>query len=249
MWLRAWALLLLPMAALGDLKIVSRDTAGGSEITLAQRRQGSRIRVDRGDSATIVNVADGSTYVLDLRNRTWTPQRSHDDPLLVLASWMWRPPRVRESGKTVEIWYETMDTGERREMFGRTASHLITRERRVAEPGACTGSSETETDGWYIPPESPRRYAAYVLGSNHACRDTMVTHGARPINGLPLLETVRDGTGTRIHEVTEYSEQPLDPALFAPPGDFRRVDSSETWVGRVGSDLQQVERAFESWFD
>jgi hypothetical protein len=248
MWFRAWPLLLLPVAALADSKIVSRQTVGQYENTSTYYRQGRSIRWDIEDRAQIVNGDERRMYILDLRHRTWLEQQPRAGALLVLASWIQRPPRVRESGKTVDVWYETTDTGERREMFGRTASHLITRERRVAEAGACGRSSEIETDGWYIPPASRQRDSAYMLSSNSECRDNVVTHGTRPVNGVALLETVNDGTFQRTTEVTEYSEQPLDRAVFAPPPDFRHVDSNETWVQRVESDWQQVERAFESWF-
>ncbi|MGA2184289.1 MAG: hypothetical protein ABSH47_14800 [Bryobacteraceae bacterium] len=248
MWFRAWPLLLLPVAALADSKIVFRDTVGGNEIVQTEYRQGRNMRWDSGDGANILNADEGRVYMLDLRNRTWTAQQAHPGALLVLAAWIRRPPRVRESGKTVDVWYDTTDTGERRQMFGFTASHLVTRERRVAEPGACSASSETVTDGWYIPRKSGTRWGLRAYGS-WECHDTIVTHGTRPVTGFALLETVNDGMFRRTREVLEFSEQPLDPGLFEPPPGFRRVEAPETWAQRVESDWQQVERAFESWFD
>ena len=55
-----------------------------------------------------------------------------------------------DSGGTLKIWIENIDTGERKEIFGHTARHIITREKRIAGPGACSKPSLSETDGWYI---------------------------------------------------------------------------------------------------
>ena len=49
------------------------------------------------------------------------------------------------SGGTLQIWIENIDTGERKEMFGHMAMHIITREKRIAGPGACSKPSESET--------------------------------------------------------------------------------------------------------
>jgi hypothetical protein len=249
MWFRAWPLLLLPLAAFADSKIVYREKVDRFEIVQAEYRQGRNMRWETGNQAQIVNASQRRLYILDLRKRTWLEQQRQTGALLVLASWIQRPPRVHESGKTVDVWYQTTDTGERREMFGRTARHLITHERRVAEAGACGQSSEVETDGWYVESPLARRNAAYLLASNYQCRDNIVTHGAPPCNGLPLLETTKGSKYTRTRQVLDFSEQPLDPALFGPPSDFRHVDSPETWGQRIESDWQQVELAFRSWLN
>jgi hypothetical protein len=45
---------------------------------------------------------------------------------------------------------ETVDTGERKEFFGRTARHVITTRRILPLHRATQGPSETVTDAWYI---------------------------------------------------------------------------------------------------
>lgn len=247
MWFRAWPLLLLPVAGLADSKIVSHDTGGHYDAVATEYRQGLNARLEFGNRVTIFNAGERRVYQLDLRARTWTASAQSSSPILVLAMWVRRPPSVRESGKTVNVWYETTDTGERREMFGQTASHLITRERRVADAGACSGNSETVTDGWYIVRSRPR--SETFLRGDGECRDIVVTHGQRPITCYPLLETAKTASSTRRHEVLELSEKPLDRALFDPPRDFRHAPGDETWMARVESDWQQLEWAFKSWFD
>jgi len=253
MWFRAWPLLLLPAVALADLKIVTRASVDGQEGVATSYQQGHKIRWDSGSFATIVNVDEHRTYQLNMDRRTWLVRQPASDPLLVLAMWIRRPPRVHESGKTVEVWYETTDTGERREMFGHAASHLITRERHVYESGGCTGmtgSTETVIDGWYIPRPASAQHKAFLSAySSLECRDRVVTHGAWPVPGFALIETATNGRSISTREVIEYSEQPLDRSLFEPPGGFRQIEPSETWVTRAESDWQQVERAFESWLD
>jgi hypothetical protein len=70
-------------------------------------------------------------------------------------------PAVRSvpAGPVITIDRATTDTGERRTFFGRTARHLITRERSSQSDG------ETLIDGWYIDLDglpSTRREAVLV---------------------------------------------------------------------------------------
>src|SRR5215204_1015017 len=58
---------------------------------------------------------------------------------------------VVQSGGTVTSTVTTKDTGERKQMFGYTARHLIITMETASSPDACTKSnSKMETDGWYI---------------------------------------------------------------------------------------------------
>src|SRR6185295_12880025 len=51
---------------------------------------------------------------------------------------------------TVRVETETVDTGERREFFGRPARHVTTTRRVTPLPGSRCQDSQTVTDGWYI---------------------------------------------------------------------------------------------------
>src|SRR5579872_1896898 len=140
------------LPARADFKIVSKTTVDGRTSVTTQYRQGQSFRWENRRVNRNVGTIfhGGSYYLLDLQAKRYV-ESSRIDPVLTLATWLRRPPRVRDSGKTVNVYLETVDTGERRQMFGYTARHLITRERQVAEQGACFGGSETEKDGWYIP--------------------------------------------------------------------------------------------------
>lgn len=180
--------------------------------------------------------------------------------------WIRRPPRVRDSGKIVNLYVETVDTGERRHVFGHTAQHLLTRERRVAQAGACSGNSEVDTDGWYITLQRPTpHHEAFLLAfGGDPCRDKIVVHGAKVAKGFAVLETVTDRPPapagslphlwSRTREVIDFSEEPLNRNVFEPPQDFKRVDSLPgdprmSWTERLGFEWQQLEQSVDSWFD
>jgi hypothetical protein len=135
---------------------------------------------------------------------------------------------------------ETIDTGDRREMFGYTARHVIIRTSHRVTPEDDTASGDVESDGWYIDPPAawlglhPPTSGHVIF---HSGDDTPLFTDVGPReNGFPLLVTKtqrsrdRDAEGNiRTHtseyrdEVTELSEEALDPDLFVPPHDFRRV--------------------------
>ncbi len=54
------------------------------------------------------------------------------------------------SKPTVHIEVKTVDTGERKQMFGHTARHVITTEKRTPLEGSHAQPEESTRDGWYI---------------------------------------------------------------------------------------------------
>lgn len=170
----------------------------------------------------------------------------------------WKPASIehKKSAKgSVEIFIDSVDTGERKEMFGRTARHIITHERRVATPESCQPSMSSETDGWYIDLDVPSvscysapkttahkgSTAIAVLGSSSCLQKLEVHRTGVTETGFPVKLTTTAHTslvqpdGSRkeyanafASEVTELSEAPLDPALFEVPGGFKRVAKLNT---------------------
>src|SRR5262249_30882860 len=160
-----------------------------------------------------------------------------------------------DSGGVLQIWIDISDTGERQEMFGRMARHIITREKQIATPGACSRSSESETDGWYIEdsalPEWHRQkknsntVTIPIIFSVSSCSgktDKYEFHRTGLDPGFPLKVTTttrfeapdRDGVPRLMasisgSEVMEFRESQLDPALFQLPADFRRVEALKNW--------------------
>jgi hypothetical protein len=165
--------------------------------------------------------------------------REHGNPTRINPR---RTDRVERSGSTVHGHIETIDTGERRRVFGYTARRIITRNtsRRDSEL-----TNESESDGWYIdgpsawlglhPPAQQRAYRVLVSGTGRRDDFTFSQKGVRE-TGFPILVSridrsyFRDQDGilksherSRRNEVTEFSETTLDRVLFKPPLNFQRV--------------------------
>jgi hypothetical protein len=169
---------------------------------------------------------------------------------------------LAESGGTLQIWIDSVDTGERKTIFGRVARRIITRERRIPSLGACSRGSQSETDGWYLDssvvPEwsQPKKNAygvvvASVVSAEPAgnCADKMdkiEVHrtGVEPGFPVKITATVKSEIADRNgaprllastwgSEILELKQGPLDPSLFQVPSDFRKVDSLKSWIPAV----------------
>jgi hypothetical protein len=147
------------------------------------------------------------------------------------------------SGRTVNIHTQTTDTGERREMYGYKARHVIVRTAYEFSPENDSGPAGMELDGWYIDPPAawltlyPPHPGHYAIIHVHGQFDTPVfTNDGSRETGFPLLFTrtnhdrftdaagkVRDNTFVDSQEVTQFSEESIEHDLFVPPREFRRV--------------------------
>ena len=161
-------------------------------------------------------------------------------------------------GGVVTLSTNTIDTGERKEMFGFTARHLKRTTMMESSPDACNQQQmKIETDGWYInleyglscpanrPPQTGGRGAAPA-----GCRDRFVYRNTGPTNlGYPLQETTTmygaDGTATytMTKEVIDLSRQTLDAALFDIPAGYTEARSQqEMYAGPSMADTQAMAR-------
>ena len=183
-------------------------------------------------------------FEVDLDTGVYTAWRANDD-----GSPTWIVPRRigrgERSGSTVHSHSETVHTGDRRTVFGYIARRVMTKNiaRRDSEL-----ASESDSDGWYIdaplawlnlhpPPEPGTVHISHALLSPGGMRDDFrFTRNGDCETGFPLLVAstnrsyFRDQDGVmRSHEssqrdeVTEFSEAALDPAVFIPPRDYKRV--------------------------
>jgi len=181
------------------------------------------------------------SFELEIDKRIYTAFQANE-----YGSPKWIKPRQTEpqkrSGRTVHTHTETIDTGERRELFRYTARRVVTRSRQTRDSRLL---SESECDGWYIdppaawlnlhPPAKPGTFYHLCAGTGER-DDYKFTEAGDRETGFVLLATrthkssFEDETGnSRAHEsvhheeVTELSETPLKPDLFVPPHDFKRV--------------------------
>jgi hypothetical protein len=155
---------------------------------------------------------------------------------------------------TIRVEIKTTDTGERKEIFGHTARHVITTRTQTPLEGSHAEPQESVTDGWYIDfdqqlsctpkrPEGRHGYTYGYLGVGNGKwpmeKPEFVTIG-EPESGFALYSlvtsksayTLRDGTKKQSDlknetRVTEFEEGPLDPALFEIPPGFKHVDRIE----------------------
>lgn len=133
------------------------------------------------------------------------------------------------------------DTGERRQMFGFTARHIVQTVETESSPDSCNPTkSKMEMDMWVIDAEfgltctQERSYRSTGGGKSGGCRDRVVpkTIGSAK-SGYPLIQkmTTFDADGkasyTMTQEVVELSKAALDQSLFEAPSDYREVKDAK----------------------
>jgi hypothetical protein len=155
---------------------------------------------------------------------------------------------------TLRIETTTVDTGERKEMFGYEARHVITTRKETPLDGSNSQPSQSITDGWYVdidlsisydPKPSYGSKRTGILSSSSVAvggkqmpidRAEFVEIGTRE-TGLPVKETrpfqmaTKSSDGTRAtstllakSEVTVLEKAPLDPALFEVPSGDKQFE-------------------------
>jgi hypothetical protein len=146
--------------------------------------------------ALIQNRDLGYQFDIDLESRVYTAFELHEYR---------RPgsftPKVEShepSGRTVHVRTETIDTGERKEMFGYTARRVTIRTTYRYSPDDDAGSLDSEADGWYIDPPAAwlalhppiRGHAIFHTHAVGGRIDTPVFTDVGPREcGFPLLVT------------------------------------------------------------
>ena len=148
---------------------------------------------------------------------------------------------------TLRIEATTVDTGERKQMFGRMARHFVITQKYIPLAGSRQMAQQSVTDAWYVDldtqlscdPLRGRRgylYAASASANGKPEIPEFVDVGA-PAKGFPFAQTtkitssfklpdgtVKETTSTSELAVIDFQEGPLDPALFEVPAGFKLVD-------------------------
>ena len=189
--------------------------------------------------ACIVNRDLGYSFQLEPGRRVYSASR---------LSRTSKPQSIEseKSGRIIHDHTDTIDTGERKEIFGYVARRILTSNRQTSDSQVLT---ESECDGWYIdppaawlniyPPPPAGIFYRLSISSTHKSAqrdDYKFTETGRRETGFIMRITrthrsfSRDEAGNaRVHEsihreeVSEFSETPLAPDLFVPPRDFKRV--------------------------
>ena len=141
--------------ASADTKVKSRQTSGGQTYENTSYIKGKRQRSETNNGQMIM------LQQCDLRrNIQIMPQakvyvvQPYDQPATSNAANTSSPsyqPGTTKKGGVVTSTVTTRDTGERKQMFGYTARHIITTMVTDSSPDACSPmKSKMEIDGWYI---------------------------------------------------------------------------------------------------
>ena len=199
--------------------------------------------------ASITRCDLGQTFELNLEDREYVVFPYPPQPLtrIEIAKRDLSVPRKIDSvAPTVRIETTTVDTGERKELFGHLARHVITTWKQTLLAGLHAEPQETVTDGWYIDLDTRNTCDLRWHGDkgSHAHlrpgvaleKYEFVDKGnaetglavERKISSLRTLKT-SNGTKTEIAytselKITELTEGRLDPTLFQIPPNFRKVD-------------------------
>jgi len=234
---------LLSGMASADTKIKSRQTSGGQTYENTSYIKGKRQRTETNNGQMIM------IQQCDLRrNLQIMPQakvymiQPYDEPAAANTTANNAPttsqPGTTKKGGVVTSTVTTKDTGERKQMFGYTARHIITTMEMMSSPDACsTVDTKMQIDGWYIDAafaldcDSSSAYSGYRPKASGGCQDRYETKqiGAAR-KGYPVWEkmTMFGPNGaesfTTTNEVVEFSQATLDPSLFDVPEGYRQVD-------------------------
>jgi hypothetical protein len=237
-------------AVFADVKIKSRQTMSGNSSEYTTYIKGKRQRTEQkmGEMETVsITQCDlkrsvklmpvARTYMVDL----WESTAS-----VAPTTTTTKTQTTTEKGGVLTNTITTKDTGERKQMFGYTARHIITTVETDSSPDACTPmKNKMQTDGWYIDAAfaldcEMDRYKNYrpPVDEKSGCRDRYETKQIGTAKrGYPVYEkmTMFDQSGKEtysfVNEVVELSNTTLDAGLFDVPAGYREVkDSTELYA-------------------
>ena len=240
--------------ASADTKVKLRQTSGGQTYENTSYIKGKRQRSETNNGQMIM------LQQCDLRrNIQIMPQaqayiiQPYDVPATSNAgtttSSTSQPGAVRKGG-VVTSTVTTKDTGERKQIFGFTARHIITTMVMDSTPDACSPvKNKMEIDGWYIDAtfayecDSQRTYTPYKPQANGGCQDRYETKQIGTAKkGFAVWEktTMFDPNGgesfSTINEVVEFSHATLDQSLFDIPAGYREVkDFASAMMANAGA--------------
>jgi len=228
-----------------DTKIKSRQTSGGQTYENTSYIKGKRQRSENsgGQMITIQQCDLRRNIQLMPMAKVYTIQ-PYDDAAPggtgnTTTTHMATQNLPVKKGGVVTSTVTTKDTGERKQIFGYTARHIITTMSMESSPDACSqNNTRIEIDGWYIDAtfaldcDLNQQYTAYRPPVRPGgCRDRYETKAIGTAKkGFPVWEkmTMPGANGapsfSTINEVVEISQATLDQSLFEIPPDYRQVD-------------------------
>lgn len=204
----------------------------------------------------VVDSASLRQYMWDLNRREYVVNRLH---------YLGKVQATSANPPVYLVQIDARDTGERQVLFGRTARHLISTEKRYRQANATAEpvlQSEVLTDGWYVDapglPREKQANAVGVLAFGNQRPIVKVNHTGAPLSGLAVRQRIttrsylseqRNKIDERTIEVTELFQGSLANEVFEPPAGFKRVVRFPTDYRRnFSDDLEMYWQWFEDWF-
>lgn len=248
------AMLTIAGSAMADVKVKTKQTMSGqvSENTSFIKGKRQRTEMMGGVMVSITQCDLGRDLQLNPQTKTYMVNLYDDgtaaEPGRSAAG---SPGKTAESqkGGTMFVTTTIKDTGERKQMFGYTARHIIQTIETETSPDACAPSkTKMEMDMWVIDAEfnlactQTRSYKPYNGGKASGCTDKIQqkTVGTAK-SGYPVYQkmTTFDANGkesyTMVQEVVEISKATLDAGLFDAPADYREVKDAAQMYGTASS--------------
>ncbi|HJT65975.1 MAG TPA: hypothetical protein VJ749_05950 [Pyrinomonadaceae bacterium] len=241
-----------------DTTVKIRQTSGGQTYENSTYIKGKRQRSETngGQMITITQCDLRRNLMLMPTTKTYMVQ-PYDEASSAssgaAATSSSRPPLQQGAtkGGVVTSTITTRDTGERKQMFGYTARHIITTMVMESSPDACSPvKNKMEIDGWYIDAafaldcDMGNVYGRYHGQVSAGCRDRYETKqiGAAK-KGFAVWEkmTMFGPNGAEsfstLNEVIDFSQATLDPSLFEPPADYRQVSDFASLYGAPSTNM------------
>jgi hypothetical protein len=237
-------LLTISGIANADTKVKTRQTSGGQTYENATYIKGKRQRTETNNGQMIMlqqcdlrrNIQimpQAQAYVVQPYDQPATSNAPNNAANAATTS---QPNPVKKGG-VVTSTVTTKDTGERKQMFGYTARHIITTMVMDSSPDACSPvKNKMQIDGWYIDAafalecDSSQAYTNYRPQAGGGCQDRYETKQIGIAKkGFPVWEKMTmfgaDGAESfaTINEVVEFSQATLDASLFDVPAGYREV--------------------------
>jgi hypothetical protein len=274
-FLPAWLLLLVPMlqaSGSSGIKMTIRfsHAENSSEQTIyisgdrkrmefrnseGQKKANGSLQLSYGPRLVAITRCDlGQTFELNLDASEYTSAPYPPKPLTreqIEARGLQIP--ATSDKPTLRLELSTRDTGERKEMFGHIARHLVTTRKQIPLAGSRAEAQESVTDAWYVDlnqrlscdrnwpaGKSAHAYTTLAVNGRHPREKVEFIATGEPAAGFVLQSVMTskltyvlpDGTRKQTDSrnellVTKLEEGPLGPGLFEIPPGFRHVDHIE----------------------
>lgn len=236
---------ILSAAASADTKVKTRQTSGGQTYENTSYIKGKRQRSEtNGGQMIMIQQCDlrrniqimpqMKVYMIQPYDQPNQPSSGSTTP----ANTTTPASQPVKKGGVVTSTVTTKDTGERKQILGYTARHIITTMETKSSPDACSqNNTKMQIDGWYIDAtfaldcDMSRGYTGYRPKASGGCQDhyEMKTVGLAK-KGYPVWEKMTmfgpDGAESfsTISEVVEFSNATLEQSLFEIPEGYREVE-------------------------